>query len=143
MSGCVCQSARQLARQLTQIYDAAVMPSGLTANQFGVLARIYALGDSGPAGVSLGLLAQRLDRHASTMTRELQPLARAKLVAIADDTTDRRVRTVKITAKGLARLQTAFPLWRQAQAEVREKLGAGATSDLKRAMDGASTALEQ
>ena len=80
MSGCVCQSARQLARQLTLIYDSAMAPSGLTSVQFGVLARLYALGNKGQAGVSLGALAQRVGRHASTVTRDLQPLVKAGLV---------------------------------------------------------------
>jgi DNA-binding MarR family transcriptional regulator len=141
MSGCVCQSARQLARQLTLIYDSAMAPSGLTSVQFGVLARLYALGNKGQAGVSLGALAQRVGRHASTVTRDLQPLVKAGLVTLADDTSDRRVRTVRITAKGSTLLQKAFPLWRQAQARVRDTLGGGAASELKRAMDGASVAL--
>jgi DNA-binding MarR family transcriptional regulator len=141
MSGCVCQSARQLARQLSQIYDTAIAPSGLTSVQFGVLARLYGLGNKGQAGVSLGTLAQRVGRHASTVTRDLQPLIKAGLVMMADDATDRRVRTVRITAKGAALLQKAFPLWRKAQAHVRETLGGGAASDLKRTLDQASVAL--
>jgi DNA-binding MarR family transcriptional regulator len=143
MSSCVCQSARQLARHLTQLYDAAVAPSGLTAIQFSLLARLYGLGNNGRTGVPLGLLAQRLRRHASTVTRDLKPLAEAKLVVLADDASDRRVRNVTVTAKGVAHLQKAFPLWRQAQTLVRDKLGLGVTSELKHAMDGASVALER
>lgn len=141
MSGCVCQSARQLARQLTELYDAAVAPSGLTAIQFSLLARLYLLGDNGQNGVPLGALAQRLRRHASTVTRDLKPLAEAKLVTLSDDPNDRRVRMAKVTAKGVAQMQKAFPLWREAQARVHGKLGLGATSELKRAMDGANSAL--
>jgi len=141
MSGCVCQSARQLARQLTQLYDAAMAPAGLTSVQFGVLARLYALGNKGAERVSLGALARQVGRHASTVTRDLQPLLKAGLVVTAEDAGDRRVRTVRITAKGVAALQKAFPLWRQAQARVREALGGGAASELKRALDHASTAL--
>ena len=141
MSGCVCQSARQLARQLTLMYDAAIAPSGLTSVQFGVLARLYSLGNEGQAGVSLGVLAQRVGRHASTVTRDLQPLVKAGLVTLAGDASDRRVRTARITAKGMTLLQKAFPLWREAQARVRETLGTGSASDLKRALDQASAAL--
>ncbi len=141
MTGCVCQSARQLARQLTLIYDDAIAPSGLTSVQFGVLARLYGLGNKGQAGVALGALAQRVGRHASTVTRDLQPLVKAGLVTFADDSNDRRVRTARITVKGLTAMQKAFPLWRGAQARVRETLGSGAVSDLKRALDQASTAL--
>jgi len=141
MSGCVCQSARQLARQLTELYDAAVAPSGLTATQFSLLARLNGLGGNGQTGVPLGLLAQRLRRHASTVTRDLKPLCEAKLVTLSDDPNDRRVRTAKVTAKGVAQMQKAFVLWRAAQANVRGALGQGAAADLKRAMDEASTAL--
>ena len=142
MGGCVCQSARQLARQLTQIYDAAIAPSGLTSVQFGVLARLYALGSTGEGGVPLGMLAQRVGRHASTVTRDLRPLVKAGFAAMADDATDRRVRVVRITPKGVTRLQKAFPLWRQAQARVRDTLGAGSASELKRSLDHASAALD-
>jgi len=141
MSGCVCQSARQLARQLTELYDAAMAPSGLTTTQFSLLMRLHGLGNNGQTGVPLGLLAQRLRRHASTVTRDLRPLAEAKLVTLADDPGDRRVRTVKVTARGIAQIEKAFPLWREAQAKVRGALGQGAALDLKRAMDEANTAL--
>ena len=141
MSNCVCQSARQLARQLTELYDAAVAPSGLTATQFSLLARLHGLGNNGQHGVPLGLLAQRLRRHASTVTRDLKPLAEAKLVTLSDDPNDRRVRMAKVTAKGIAQTEKAFALWREAQARVRGALGPGAAADLKRAMDEANTAL--
>jgi DNA-binding MarR family transcriptional regulator len=110
--------------------------------QFGVLARLHALGSKGQAGVSLGALAQRVGRHPSTVTRDLQPVVKAGLVTLADDASDRRVRTARITAKGTTLLQKAFPLWREAQARVRETLGSDATSDLKRALDQASAALD-
>jgi DNA-binding MarR family transcriptional regulator len=142
LAGCVCQSARRMTRQLTQIYDQALAPSGLTGNQFGVLSRLYGAALGGEDGLPLGVLAQRLGKHASTLNRDLKPLEALRLVTMADDAADRRVRTVRITARGRSQLQNAIPRWRKAQAQVREKLGSRATSDLKRALDDASAALE-
>ena len=43
--GCTCMRMRRATRRVTQLYDHALEPSGLTVSQFGLLA--YLLGASG------------------------------------------------------------------------------------------------
>jgi hypothetical protein len=41
ISGCTCLRLRRAARQMTQIYDGALEPAGITVNQFGLLAKLH------------------------------------------------------------------------------------------------------
>ena len=41
VSGCTCLHARRIARQLTQAYDGALAPVGVTVNQFGEIGRAH------------------------------------------------------------------------------------------------------
>ena len=58
----------------------------------------------------------------TTLTRNLQPLLKRDLVAIAPGE-DRRVRNVQLTAKGKRLLEMALPLWSKAQSQLVEGLG--------------------
>src|SRR5438552_13090184 len=142
ISGCACMGARRIARQLTQIYDHALEPTGLTANQFGVLSQLYGAATGGRVSLSLGELAQRLGKHASTLNRDLKPLESIGLVVTVQDKSDRRVRAVTITGRGRSHLRTAVARWRDAEAQIRAKLGADGVADLKRAIGDASAALQ-
>jgi DNA-binding MarR family transcriptional regulator len=129
-ASCTCLRARRAARRLTQIYDGALAPVELTVNQFGLLAHL-----DGAGGLSIGALADAIGKHPSTVNRDLKPLRAQKLVADASDPVDRRVRAVAITAEGRARLRKALPLWRRAQARVRDALGAEVMRELNQLLD--------
>lgn len=124
IAGCTCLLARRTTRQLTQIYDAALEPIGLTINQFGVLAHLYGSTLAGRGHLSIGALADRIGKHPSTLNRDLGPLGVRGLVADARDPSDARVRAVRITARGRAQLSKAIPHWRRAEAKIRSSLGA-------------------
>ncbi len=64
--------------------------------------------------------AMGLDR--TTLTRSLKPLAADGLVRIAAGA-DRRVRLVTVTAAGKRALAAALACWRNAQRELKRKLG--------------------
>jgi len=127
ISGCTCLRARRASRHLTQIYDRALKPVGLTVNQFGLLANLHGVSLAGRRSLSIGALAERLGLDPTTLNRNLKPLATQRLIADEADPEDKRVRAVRITDKGVARLRKAVPLWRGVQAQVREALGADAT----------------
>ena len=67
-------------------------------------------------------LATRLALERTTVTRELDTLARRGLVSLATGD-DRRTRIASITADGRAAMRVAVPLWREAQAATDELLG--------------------
>ena len=135
---CTCLRARRASRRLTQLYDRALAPVGLTVNQFELLAHL-----DGGGPLSMGALADTVGKHPSTVNRDLRPLSAQGLIAAAADPADRRVRSLRITAKGSARLRRAMPLWRQAQAQVQQAIGADATRDLNDLLDLAAARLKE
>jgi len=135
VSGCTCLRVRHVARQLTQSYDQALAPLGLTLNQFGLLATLYGVTQASLAGLPIGVFADRVGMHPTTLNRDLKPLKAQNLVADAVAPADRRVRAVTITPKGRARLRKAIPFWRQAQIRLEGALGAEATRALNDLLD--------
>jgi DNA-binding MarR family transcriptional regulator len=123
VANCTCLRARRLTRRLTQIYDAALEPVHLTANQFGVLSFLYGSTLGGRDHVSIGALAERVGKHPTTLNRDLKPLEVLGLVASVENPADRRVRAIQITSKGRTHLRKAVTFWRQAQSRVRQELG--------------------
>jgi len=141
VSHCTCLRARRTTRQLTQIYDRALEPAGLTVNQFGLLAKLYGAALFGKKSLSIGALADLLGMHPTTLNRDLKPLAAQDLVAEAAHPADRRVRAVAITGKGRAKLRRAATFWRQAQRQIDAALGAEAMAALNELLDLTSAKL--
>ena len=141
ISGCTCLRVRHVARQLTQSYDQALAPLGLTLNQFGLLATLHGVTQASLAGLPIGVFADRVGMHPTTLNRDLKPLKAQNLVADAVEAGDRRVRAVILTSKGQARLHKAVPLWRRAQRRLEGALGAEATRALNDLLELASVKL--
>jgi DNA-binding MarR family transcriptional regulator len=140
--GCTCMHIRRAARRVTQVYDQAIAPTGLTSGQFGLLARLHAAALHGEAGLSIGALADQHGMDPTTLNRNLQPLLVAGLIHDDHDPTDRRVRKVFLTVTGRERLAAAMPLWRQAQRRMEAALGAEATLALNGLLDLSVAKLE-
>jgi DNA-binding MarR family transcriptional regulator len=123
---------RRLARRITQIYDDALAPHGLTIGQLGLLA---VLGRR--RGLGVNALAERLGADASTVSRLIRPLEAAGLLAIAPDPNDGRAKVITITAAGFAKRAAAVEAWNDAQADVAERLGPGRHAALHFLLDDA------
>src|SRR3989442_2749730 len=117
-SVCTCFRLRSLTRRVTQLYDQALAPSGLTVTQYSLLAHALREG----AAPTLSELAQLLYTDRTTLTRNLKPLADAGLIKVGDGA-DARSKAVLVTAKGRSALQAARPLWKAAQARLRAQAG--------------------
>jgi DNA-binding MarR family transcriptional regulator len=141
VADCTCLRARRVTRRLTRIYDAALEPVHLTANQFGVLAYLYGATLGGQDHLPIGALAERVGKHPTTLNRDLKPLEVLGLVASVENPGDRRVRAVQITGKGRAHLRKAVTFWRQAQNRVREQLGSRAMGALNEMLEAAAVKL--
>lgn len=102
---------------IVAVFDAALVPVGLTGHQFNIL---MILARSGPMNVNA--LAGAVGMHSSTTPRVIGPLARRGLVH-SQTGNDRRERLVAITKKGNARLVHAFPLWAQVQKRIVTQVG--------------------
>lgn len=115
---CACFNLRKAARAVTQRYDDALRPSGLRTTQFSLLA-LLRLGGTFP----MTRLAEEAVMDRTTLARNLEVLVRDGLVRVRPGD-DARVRQVEITRAGAAKLEQAFPRWREAQQSVRRSLGA-------------------
>ncbi len=114
---CACANLRRASRAITQRYDAALAPSGLTTPQFGLLAHISRTGP-----ITLGNLAQRMGMDRTTLTRDLAPLVREGYVTVGPGE-DRRTRVARLTPLGEAALVRARPLWQAAQTSIITAFG--------------------
>lgn len=141
-SGCTWRRAKRTTRRLTQIYDRGLEPSGITSNQFDLLANLVDVSQKGAPGIAMGVLAAQLGMHPTTLNRDLRPLATKRLIAIAVQAEDRRVRIVSVTAKGVEALRRAIPLWRRAQKRLEFELGRKTTRQLNALLDLTFTKFE-
>jgi DNA-binding MarR family transcriptional regulator len=138
--GCTCLRMRRATRRVTQFYDHALQRTGLTVNQFGLLA--YLCGASlARTNASIGTTAEWLGMDPTTLTRNLKPLLVKGLVKNVPDPDDGRVRIVAITEKGLRTLREAVPRWRNAQAAVEKAIGSKSIAELNTLLDLSSSKL--
>ena len=129
---CTAAKVRRLARRISQIYDDALTPHGLTIGQMGLLASL-----SRRHGIGIGALAQKLSSDASTISRLVRPLEQAGLLEIAPDPEDGRGRLVRLTELGAERRRAAAAGWEAAQARMGELLGEGRLAALRFMLDDA------
>ena len=133
---CNCLALRQAARQVTQFYDRYLAPSGLRATQYSILAK---LDRNGP--MSINALAADLVMDRTTLGRNILPLQRDGLVAVARRETDRRSKELRLTRAGATRFKTAFAAWTRAQAAFERAFGAKRAEDLRLLMHDVTQAV--
>jgi DNA-binding MarR family transcriptional regulator len=126
---CNCTALRKATRRVSQLYDAALAPSGLKTTQRAILAQ---LGRSEPAAV--GELAAALVMDAGALAHTLKPLERDGLVAVAVDPDDRRNRLIRLTRQGRAKLAETDALWARAQAGFEAGFGRVKSDSLREAL---------
>jgi DNA-binding MarR family transcriptional regulator len=114
---CACSRLRRAARAVTQLYDDALEPVGLRVTQFSLLRTLQRHGT-----LTIGDLAARTLLDRTALSRNLDPLAERKLVAIVPGR-DARKREVTLTRQGVAALAAAAPHWERAQREVTRRIG--------------------
>lgn len=122
----MCASIRRASRTLSQIYDEALRPLGLRATQFTVLQALSVAGE-----VLQGDLGQMLAMDSTTLTRTLEILGRHGWIEkrTGEDLRERRIR---LSQAGQLQFEKAVPLWEEAQADLRRKLGDGQWNTLLR-----------
>jgi DNA-binding MarR family transcriptional regulator len=114
---CLCTGLRQAAHAITQIYDAALAPSGLKITMFRVIRRLSEAGEP-----TISELAKIVGLDRSSLGRNLKVLERDRLVTFLGGT-DERSKVVQLTARGRKALEIALPLWRGVQKRMRSTLG--------------------
>ena len=88
----------------------------LRATQFTILATLIQTGS-----IPISRLAGFLGVQRTTLTRNLRPLEKRKLVALGGQS-DGRIHEVRVTSAGITLARALLPRWKQAQASVGEVL---------------------
>jgi DNA-binding MarR family transcriptional regulator len=132
----LCNNAmlRRATRKLGQFYDDVLAPSGLKATQQGLLYQIH-IG----AEPAMGAIASALVMDLSALGHTLKPLIRDGYLETFADQDDRRVKRVRLTPRGLIKLDEAMKLWSVAQQRFEAMVGKDKAASLRAALDDIST----
>ena len=114
---CLCLATQRAARAIARQFDDAFRPLRLTSGQFSLL---MSLNRSEPPAV--GELAALLAMDRTTITANVKPLARRRLLKIVVDKHDRRSRRLQLTEAGRALLVAAVALWRKQNRDLERTL---------------------
>lgn len=114
------------------MYDEELRPLGIQATQ---LTLLNAVAMGGERGALMSRLTEVLAMDPTTLSRNLRPLEKARLIRIERPSRDRRLRIARITEEGQARIDQALPLWQRAHERIVQALGADAALDLRDSFD--------
>src|SRR5512147_1860926 len=127
---CLCLHVQRAARAVARRFDDALRPLDLTNGQFSLLMSL-----NRPEPPTLGSVASLLAMDRTTLTANLKPLERRRLLKISVDKEDRRSRRLALTQAGRALLTRAYPIWKDTHAEVERLVGsAGELREALRAL---------
>ncbi len=118
---CNCGTLRKASRRISQLYDAALAPSGLKSTQFAILAEVGRASNAEP--LTLCRLADAMVMDRSTLGHNLRPLQRDRLLVMRRARDDRRKRFVELTPRGKVVYRHARALWRNAEQQFEKVLG--------------------
>ncbi|MDK1490628.1 MarR family winged helix-turn-helix transcriptional regulator [Sinorhizobium sp. 7-81] len=123
---CLCLHVQRAARALARQFDEALRPLDITNGQFSLM---MSLNRSEPPSMSAVASLLAMDR--TTLTAALKPLERRGLVEVFVDSTDRRLRRLRLTAEGGRLLAEAVPIWKDTHEAVDRRLGEGGADRLR------------
>lgn len=111
---CYCIHLRRSAGALTDFYDKALRPFGLTVAQYSLLTHLARMGSA-----NITQWAGRVGLERSTMVRNVRVLEENKWIG----TVDGRGRRFTLTENGKKLLANAAPVWEETQKQVERCLG--------------------
>lgn len=125
---CLAFNVRKTARILAKAYDEALAPCSLKSTQYSILVGIRV---RGPLPMQEFANLMKMDR--TTLTRNLKPLERRGLLRLSSGS-DRRSRSIAITADGEKLLTEAIPLWQGVQERLVSALGSEAADKFRQGL---------
>lgn len=125
---CVSFQLRRAARAAARHYDRALKPSGLRNTQFTLLSLV-----AGREAITIGDLSREMGVDATTLTRNVDVLARRGLIEDAGSA-DGREHRIRLSSNGESTRQAALPLWRAAQASLLNAIGTDAWDPARAAL---------
>jgi DNA-binding MarR family transcriptional regulator len=124
---CVAVRLRLLTRAVTNLYNRALRPYGLTTSQMNILVAVSCLGEAKQRDVCHALHLEK-----SSLSRDLTRMrAQGWIDEVQGD--DARTILLRVTAPGKRQLEKAFPAWQKAQNEAKALLGVKQVNSFARA----------
>jgi DNA-binding MarR family transcriptional regulator len=123
-ANCLTFNLQRTTRRLMRGFEEAAKAAGLTAPQFTTLSLISGFGE-----ITITHLAERLGTDRTTMTRNLDLLARKGWVT-ETESEDARLRILALTKAGQRKLDAALPIWTAFQTGLVENIGVDTAKDL-------------
>jgi DNA-binding MarR family transcriptional regulator len=133
----MCASFRRAARVITQRYDEALKPRGLTITQFTILQALSIAGE-----ISQGTLGEILAMDSTTLTRTLGIMNKRGWVTRRSGT-DRRERRLRLSKPGETEFKHAVPHWQKAQTKLRARFGQERWNSLMKLIDEATAVVAE
>lgn len=130
---CNATALRKASRRLTQLYDAALEPTGLRSTQFAILVALANWSTDPP---TLAELADALATDRSSLGHNLRPLEREGFVALREGAADRRRRHIALTSKGKKKWREALRMWQAAQDRFEQVFGRSEAAALRATLLG-------
>lgn len=119
-SPCIVAAMRAATRRLTQLYDEAMVPTGLRITQFHVLSELERRSADPP---TVGELAEILTMERSALGQTLRPLARVGFIELSQDERDGRRRPIKLTKTGKDKVVHGRRYWAGAHESFEQFFG--------------------
>lgn len=135
--GCTNLKLRQLGRMVTRHYDHYLAAVGLKNTQYALLSHVVKLGPIRPSD-----LARRMQMDASTLTRNLQPMAAQGWLVIGKGE-DARSRLITATHEGQDMRAKGQSAWKEAQLALNDQLGVERVMALHELLDASIATLDQ
>lgn len=114
---CIAFRVRALNRVITNLYDAALKPFGITVNQTTILAMLALAGKAGPGDIGRALVMEK-----STVSRNLERMRNKGWVAAAARE-GATTQVITVTPEGRKLLAAVYPEWQKAQKAASRLLG--------------------
>lgn len=114
---CACANLRRAARLVSQMYEEALRPTGVTGPQFTLLQALKLA-----SGISQKQLAELLGTDSTTLTRTLALLRKRGWLS-ATEAADRRALRLALTRAGEKEYERVLPYWQSAQKRFKQALG--------------------
>src|SRR5262249_46523850 len=114
---CLCLRVQRASRAIGRMFDDAFRPYGLTNFQFSLLMML-----NRPSPPTIGALAENLAMDRTTITANLKPLERRRLVSVSRDEDDSRVKLVTLTTSGRSLLTKCVKEWQAVNDAARHRV---------------------
>jgi DNA-binding MarR family transcriptional regulator len=136
---CNNTALKKASRKLSQVYDNALLSSGLKSTQVSLLFEINRWNKT-PATMKDLAAALVMDR--STLGQNLRPLERDGLVALEENPSDGRSKYVVLTRVGKKKVAEAAVLWNEAQKRFEKFFGTKDAENLRTVLVAIANASE-